>query len=82
MKIDSKDSVEEIQKSRPQLKTSTIKQYDTNLKKLKKLFDSDNFDFLSDSEKVMEKIQDEIESGDLEDNKVKIKERAVKLLRG
>jgi hypothetical protein len=57
MKINSKDSVEEIQKSRPQLKTSTIKQYDTNLKKLKKLFDTDNFDFLSDPDKVMEKIE-------------------------
>ena len=56
MKIVSKNISEEIQKSRPQLKTSTIKQYEQNLNKLKKMFDTDNYDFLSDTDEVMEKI--------------------------
>ncbi len=58
MKINSEDMSEKIQKSRPNLKPNSIKQYETHLNKLKKLFDSDNFDFLSDPKKVMEKLED------------------------
>lgn len=58
MKINSEDMSEKIQKSRPNLKPNSIKQYETHLNKLKKLFDSDNFDFLSDPKKVMNKLED------------------------
>lgn len=58
MSIESKNPSEEIQKSRPNLKTNTIKQYVINLNKLKKLFDTDNYDFLKDPDEVMDKITD------------------------
>lgn len=41
-----------IQKSRPNLKESTIKQYERQLKTLQNIFDTDNFDFIDDIEKV------------------------------
>lgn len=47
---------EKIQKLRPNLKTNTIKQYDAQLRKLQKLFDTDNYDFLNEPKKVEEKI--------------------------
>jgi len=56
MSIESKNPSEEIQNSRPNLKTNTVKQYVINLKKLQKLFDTDNYDFLKDSDEVMNKI--------------------------
>ena len=46
MTIDSKNPSDEISKARPSLKTNTIKQYTTNLNKLKKMFDTDDYDFL------------------------------------
>lgn len=58
MKINSQNIMEKIQESRPNLKPNSIKQYETHLNKLKKLFDADNFDFLSNPEKVMEKLED------------------------
>jgi hypothetical protein len=58
MKINSEKPMDEIQKARPNLKTNTIKQYETHLNKLKKIFESDNWDFLSDPEKVNEALQD------------------------
>tara|TARA_R110002020_G_scaffold75872_2_gene192800 strand:+ start:2153 stop:3112 length:960 start_codon:yes stop_codon:yes gene_type:complete len=58
MKIDSEDVKEDISKARPNLKINTIKQYETNLKKLKKIFDTDNFDFLSSPDKVKDKIHE------------------------
>tara|TARA_R110000796_G_scaffold59335_4_gene136703 strand:+ start:1024 stop:1983 length:960 start_codon:yes stop_codon:yes gene_type:complete len=58
MKIDSKNLTDEISEARPNLKTNTVKQYVTNLNKLQKLFDTDSYDFLSDTDKVMEKISD------------------------
>ena len=58
MKIDSKNLTDDISESRPNLKPNTVKQYVTNLNKLKKMFDTDNYDFLSDTEEVMEKIYD------------------------
>lgn len=56
MKINTDKFTEDIQKSRPSLKTNTIKQYQTNLNKLKKIFDTDNYDFLSNPSEVMSKI--------------------------
>ena len=56
MKIDSKNLSDDISEARPNLKANTIKQYTTNLIKLQKLFDTDSYDFLSDTDKVMEKI--------------------------
>jgi integrase len=58
MKINSENLTDEIQKSRPNLKPNSIKQYETHLNKLKKLFDSDSYDFLSKPEDVMDKLQD------------------------
>ena len=56
MKIDTNNLVEDIKKSRPNIKDNTIKQYQMNLNKLQTLFDTDNYDFLSNVEKVMDKI--------------------------
>ncbi len=58
MKIDSSNVTEDIQKARPNVKENTIKQYEVNLKKLQKLYDSDNYDFLSKPDDVMDKIKD------------------------
>ena len=58
MKIDSKNLSEDIAEARPNLKTNTIKQYVTNLNKLKNMFDTDDYDFLSDTEEVMDKLSD------------------------
>ncbi len=56
MKINVENINEEIQTARPSLKTNTIKQYESNLNKLKKMFETDNWDFLDNPEKVEEKI--------------------------
>ena len=56
MTIDSKNPTDEISKARPSLKTNTIKQYTTNLNKLKKMFDTDNYDFLKKPKDVMDKL--------------------------
>ena len=58
MKIDSSNVSEDIQKARPNVKANTVKQYEVNLKKLQKLYDSDNYDFLSKPDDVMDKIKD------------------------
>lgn len=58
MKINSEKPMEAISKARPHLKENTIKQYETHLNKLKKLFNSDNYDFLSDIEEVKDKLKD------------------------
>jgi len=58
MSITSKNPMEDISKARPQLKTNSVKQYVANLNKLKKIFDTDKYDFLKNPEKVMEKIED------------------------
>jgi len=58
MTIKSNNPTEEISEARPQLKTNTVKQYVTNLNKLKKMFETDDYDFLKNPEKVMEKIED------------------------
>lgn len=58
MKINSKDLKEDIMEARPQLKSNTVKQYVNNLNKLKKIFDSDDYDFLDKPENVMDKLSD------------------------
>ena len=58
MKIQSENLNADIKKSRPNLKENSVKQYETHLNKLKKLFESDNYDFLSSPEKVAEKLED------------------------
>lgn len=58
MKINSENITEKIQESRPNLKPNSIKQYETHLNKLKKLFDSDDFNFLSNPDDVMNKLED------------------------
>lgn len=54
----SEDLKADIKKSRPNVKDSTIKMYESNLNKLKKLFDSDNWDFLKNVESVKDKLKD------------------------
>lgn len=56
MKINSNDTTEEIQKARPNLKPNSIKQYEAHLKKLQKMYDTDNYNFLSDPSDVMDKL--------------------------
>lgn len=58
MKIEVNNPIETIQKKRPNLKENTIKQYLIHLNKLKKLFDTDNFNFISKPENITEKIKD------------------------
>ena len=58
MTIESKNPSDDISKARPQLKTNTIKQYVINLNKLKKLYDTDNYDFLKKPKDVMDKLSD------------------------
>ena len=58
MKINSEDTTAEIQKLKPNLKINSITQYETHLKKLKKIFDSDTFDFLSKPDDVMDKLSE------------------------
>lgn len=49
---------EVIKVSRPEAKESTLKQYVAQLTKLKKQFETDNYDFLLDIESVNEKLKD------------------------
>lgn len=56
MLINTENTTEAIQKLKPNLKLVSVKQYEAHLKKLKKIFESENYDFLSDPEKVEEKI--------------------------
>jgi len=56
MKINVKNINEEIHEARPNLKPNTVKQYESNLNKLKKMFESDNWDFLNNPTNVEEKI--------------------------
>jgi len=45
-----------IKKARPNIKDNSIKMYVSNLEKLKKLFKTDNYDFLKEEKKVLEKL--------------------------
>jgi len=46
-----------ISKSRPNLKPNSVKQYEVQLKKLKNLFDSDDYKFLKNPENVNKKLE-------------------------
>ena len=46
-----------LTKARPDAKESTIKMYSSNLEKLKKMFDTDNYDFLDNINDVTEKLK-------------------------
>jgi hypothetical protein len=58
MTIESKNATQDISNSRPNLKTNTVKQYVNNLNKLKKLFDSEDYDFLKEPDELMDKISE------------------------
>jgi len=58
MNIKEKDIPDIIKKERPNLKPISIKQYEAQLKKIKKIFDSDDYDFLDNPEKVGDKLKD------------------------
>ena len=55
---DAENLMSVIQKARPNAKESTIKMYTSNLNKLKKMFDTDDFDFLKEHEKVKGQLKD------------------------
>ena len=58
MNSSPEETKELISKSRPNLREVSIKQYEANLRKLKKLFNTDNYNFLKDPSKVKDKIND------------------------
>ena len=58
MKINTENTTEAIKKVKPNLKDNSIKQYEIHLNKLKKLFESDSYDFLSKPDEVMDKLSD------------------------
>jgi hypothetical protein len=58
VKISSTDTMEKIQKARPNLKPNSIKQYEAHLKKLQKVYDTDNYNFLDNPSDVMDKLSD------------------------
>ena len=47
MDIDIGEIPEIISKARPNLKHNSVKQYEAQLRKLRNIFKSDNYDFLS-----------------------------------
>ena len=47
-----------IKKVKPNIKENTIKTYEANLNKLKEMFDTDDYSFLKDVDKVMKKLED------------------------
>ena len=57
MKINSESLTEELTEARPNVKPNTIRQYEIQLNKLKKVFESDNWDFLSKPEDVVDKLK-------------------------
>lgn len=58
MNYNKEEITEAIQKNRPTLKPSSIKQYYNHLNKLKSLFDADNYEFLKEYNSVMDKLKD------------------------
>lgn len=58
MTIKSDDPSSDIQKARPKLKPNTVKQYEIQLKRLQKLFDTKGWDFLKNVDSVKEKLND------------------------
>ena len=47
-----------IKEAKPNIKENTLKTYEANLNKLKDMFESDDYSFLKDVDKVMEKLED------------------------
>jgi hypothetical protein len=58
MSIKSNDPSADIQKARPKLKANTVKQYEIQLKRLQKLFDTEGWDFLNNIDSVKDKLSD------------------------
>lgn len=56
--MDSQETIEIISKDRPNLREISVKQYEINLRKLKAMFETDNYHFLKTPSKVQEKIKD------------------------
>ena len=57
MKINTDKLTEELTEARPNVKPNTIRQYEIQLNKLKKVFEADNWDFLSKPEDVVDKLK-------------------------
>jgi integrase len=55
---DKDNLIETLKKSRPNAKDSTIKMYTSNLLKLQKLMDTDNFKFLEKPDNVKDKVSE------------------------
>ena len=55
---DKDNLIETLKKSRPNAKDSTIKMYTSNLSKLQKLMDTDNFKFLDKPDNVKDKVSE------------------------
>ena len=53
---DKENLMDTIKEARPNVKESTVKMYSSNLLKLQKLFDTGDFKFLKDPEKVEDKL--------------------------
>lgn len=58
MNIKEDDIPEIIKKERPNLKPISIKQYEAQLRKIKKIFNADNYDFLKNPKDVEDKLSD------------------------
>ena len=58
MNIKAGEIPEIISQARPNLKHNSIKQYEAQLRKLKSIFNSDDYDFIKKPEQVKDKIQD------------------------
>jgi len=58
MNIKEDDIPEIIKKERPNLKPISIKQYEAQLKKIKKIFNADDYDFLNNPKDVEDKLSD------------------------
>ena len=56
MKINTDNTTEMITILKPNLRPNSIKQYEIHLNKLKKIFKSDTYDFLSNPDEVMDKL--------------------------
>jgi len=58
MTIKSDDPSADIQKARPKLKPNTVKQYEIQLRRLQKMFDTNGWDFLKNVDSLKEKLSD------------------------
>ena len=58
MNTDPEDIRGLIQKARPNLRLTSISQYEANLRKVRSLFDADSYEFLKSPKKVEDRIKD------------------------